>query len=579
MTQENSKDSKDKAISFVKEFLTDFVKKHPLSILLFFVYLVIVILQDIALPHFSGKLVNAIQNKHNLVKPFLIILAIIIGIQALYTYNEWQDTLLYPEMHGLMRDKMVDHILKAYSSNYAEIDVASVLMRAIKLPATLFTFLDQLRYVVTPYIFVYAATTTYIMMQDVTLGLIVLVCQVILFVSVFMSPQNCEKSAFDAERKTITIADHIEDVLNNLISVFSQNQEDKEREHIHKQHEELVEQQAVLAKCIYQLKFAMFPVMAVFIAAFMYRCFILVKTKRMDAGRFVALFMILTYISNSMWRIIAQMRDTIPRWGRIREGLTMFEKPQVAQDVETYKDDIVSHQQALSASNNAIVVEQVFFKYPDSTNFILKGLNLIIPDRQKVAIVGRIGCGKSTLLKLIMKYYTPTRGNLYWHGLSYTQMTTDDVRATVGYVHQNPALFKRSIYDNITYGLDPKIVTPDVIMAILRHIKMETIFDNISDGLHGNAGRKGSKLSGGQKQMVWLLRIFFKQPDILILDEPTASVDLETKQAIQVMLELVMKNKTVIIVTHDRFLLDYVDRVITLDNGKVAKDEMIRSTT
>lgn len=566
MTSDEDKNNNNTA-TFVTTILADFVKANPMAIVLFAIFLVIVCLQDIALPHFSGKLVNAIQKQKPLVRPFLYILGVIITIQVLYTFNEWQDTLLFPEMHGYMRDRIINHLLDVHSTNYAEVDVASVLMRATKLPSVLFTFLDHMRYLIVPYLFVYAVTVVYIMSHDIILGLIVLVCLVILYSVVFMSPKSCEDVAFATEKKANIIADEIEDVFNNLMSVYSQNQQEFEKKRIHDQHDDYVDQQRNLAKCVYKIKLMLFPVMAAFIGAFMFRCYLMVKAKRIDTGKFVALFMILTYISNSMWRMINHMRDTIPRWGRIREGLTIFDNVQNKGEVETFHDDV-----AQAESKRGIAIDHVYYKYPQSHNYIIKDLSLIMKDREKVAIVGRIGCGKSTLLKLIMKYYDPTHGQIYWHSIPYSELSPEEVRTTVGYVHQYPTLFKRTIYENISYGLDTSIVTRDAIYGILKHIDMDTIFENVVGGLDGNVGRKGSKLSGGQKQMVWLLRTFFKKPDILILDEPTASVDAETKIAIQKMLDLVMKDKTVIIVTHDKFLLDVVDRIVTMENGQVVKD-------
>jgi len=480
--------------------------------------------------------------------------------------------LLYPEMQGFVRDKIIDHLLDVYSSNYAEIDVAGVLMRAVRLPNTLFTILDQVRYVVAPYLIVYIITIAYISCYDWFLGVIVLVALLILFYVVFMSPKACEEAAYETERKSNQIADEMEDVFNNMISVYSQNQQNSEKSNLQKQHISFVGQQREMASCIYRMKFIMFPFMAAFFSLFVYRCYILVKKKRIDAGRFVALFMILTYVSNSMWRVINQMRDTIPRWGRVKEAMTIFDVPN-----KTDLQHCPLSTKNIQPKENGIYFSNVFFRYPQSDLYILKNLNFVIPEKQKVAIIGRIGCGKSTLLKLIMKYYIPSHGQILWNGISYENMTADQVRAQVGYVHQYPTLFKRSIYDNITYGLDKTYITRDAIHDILHHIGMEAIFDNIPQGLDGNVGRKGSKLSGGQRQMVWLLRTFFKNPDILILDEPTASVDVETKAAIQKMLELVMRDKTVIIVTHDKFLLDYVDRVITLENGKINSDKPLQN--
>lgn len=556
--------------NFVRESLGQFTYANPVVIILFIMYVIIVLLQDLVLPHFSGKLVNAIQHGKPLAKPFAIILTIIILVQALSTFNEWQDTLLYPEMQGFVRNKIINHIFEIYSSNYAEMDVAGVLMRAIKLPYTLFNFLDQLRYSLLPYLFVYIITIVYISYHDYILGGITALALLVMYTMVFTSPKSCEQSAFDTEAKANKIAEEVDDILNNMVSVYSQNQQKNEKARINAYQDVYVKEQKHLAQCVYNIKACMFPFMAIFLSLFMYRCFLLVETKQISAGRFVALFMILMYITSSMWRMINQMRDTIPRWGRISEGLTIFKNDFAEKSVL-----VKPAKSGESGYDRGIAFEKVFFMYPQSDKYVLKDINLVIPDNEKVAIVGRIGCGKSTLLKLIMKYYTPSHGEMYWHSMPYTSITAEQMRSHVGYVYQYPTLFKRTIIENITYGIEPGMISHDDIMSLLKSIGLENIFNNIPGGLDGNCGRKGSKLSGGQRQMVWLLRVYFKKPDILILDEPTASVDAETKVAIQKMLQVVMKDRTVIIVTHDSFLLNYVDRIVTLDNGGITSDKRI----
>jgi ATP-binding cassette subfamily C protein LapB len=471
-------------------------------------------------------------------------------------------------MHGFLRTKIVDHILNAYSSNFAEVDIAGTLMRMVRLPNTLFTLMDNMRYRIIPYLIVYSITIAYIGYYDVMLGLLLFVTLAILYYTVLWSPKTCEEPSYQAEFKSNLIADDMDDVLSNLMSVYSQNQQEKEKARLQQSQANFIKEQKAMVVCIYKIKLVMFPIMTMFIILFLYRCYSLVILKKINSGRFVSLFMVMTYVTNSMWEMIGQMRDTIPRWGRLKDGLTIFDT-NVSTPELTHVPEIKS---------SGIVLDNVSFKYPEGAQDIIKGLSLTIPVGQNVALVGRIGCGKSTLLKLIMKYYEATDGIIYWNHKPYTNMAPSELRREIGYVHQYPTLFKRTIYENITYGLDENEVTRDSIRDILLHIGMETIFDNIADGLDGSVGRKGSKLSGGQKQMVWLLRVFFKKASIIILDEPTASVDEETKFAIQKMLLLVMEHKTVIIVTHDKFLLDITDRVITLESGQVISDKLTAHT-
>lgn len=572
----NTKDAKEmkEANEHIKKniisiIIKKFIKENKMVIFIFFLYLGILCLQEIVLPHFTGQLVNNIKNKNKLIRTFIIIVCIMVFIELIYTYMEYEDALLWPQLHTYVRNTIIGFLLTKLSSNYAEVDIAGVIMRTAKLPNFIFNYIDSMRYTYIPYTLVYILTVAYIGYHDIMLGLLVLILIGLLFSIIIFSPKFCESISYSAERKVNDLVDEMDDIFNNLVSVYSQNQQKEEEKIMEKLHEKYVKDYEKMIMCVYKIKLISFPIMTIFISLFMYRCYVNLQNKKFNAGQFISLFMILMYISNSLWRIVNTLRDVVPRWGKMQESLSMFD---VDETTQIQKFSITEN--IPLKSNDGIVMENVYFKYKDGAKFILNNLSLHIPSNQKIAIIGRIGCGKSTLLKIIMKYYTISSGRIAWNGTSYDNLTPEYMRMHIGYVHQNPSLFKRSIYDNITYGLDQNVVTKEKIRDILKGINMENIFENIPLGLDGNAGRKGSKLSGGQKQMVWLLRIFFKKPEILILDEPTASVDIETKEAIQKMLNLVMENKTVIIVTHDEFLYRLVDRVIEIDSGVVVNDSM-----
>ena len=200
----------------------------------------------------------------------------------------------------------------------------------------------------------------------------------------------------------------------------------------------------------------------------------------------------------------------------------------------------------------------------------MKGITLEIKPNERVAFIGRIGTGKTTFLKLIMGYKQPQQGEIYLDGMAYSSFEISKLRRMIGYVHQYPMLFNRSIYENVVYGVPG--ATREDIMTLMKTYGVQDIFANLPDGLETNVGRKGNKLSGGQRQMVWLLRVMLMNPKILVLDEPTASVDDQTRSLIFKMLDVVMQNRTVIIVTHDVKLMNQIDRVIEIKDRVLVKD-------
>jgi len=185
--------------------------------------------------------------------------------------------------------------------------------------------------------------------------------------------------------------------------------------------------------------------------------------------------------------------------------------------------------------------------------------------------VGKIGSGKSTLISLLMKYQTPQAGEIFIKGVPYSTLSSKEIRKRVCYIPQSPILLNRSVYENIVYGLSAP-PNAEEIMATIKQLGLTSFLENLPKGLDTNVGVHGSKLSGGQRQIIWILKALFSKPDIIIMDEPTAAVDDSTKQSVHKLLTKVMKDKTVIMITHDPYLLKFASRVITMKEGVVVQD-------
>jgi ABC-type bacteriocin/lantibiotic exporter with double-glycine peptidase domain len=180
---------------------------------------------------------------------------------------------------------------------------------------------------------------------------------------------------------------------------------------------------------------------------------------------------------------------------------------------------------------------------------------------EKVAFVGKIGSGKSTLVKLMMGYQPLVMGSITIGGVSVNNMSDDDIRKNIFYIPQKPKLFNRSLYENIVYGIDSKPSKQHVldIMKLYNiHFKMD---------LDEKVGVEGNSISGGQRQMVWLLRSLLNPAPILIMDEPTSALDPTNKQLINSIIKKTSINKTVIIVSHDK--IDPSFRKIQFEDGKL----------
>jgi ABC-type bacteriocin/lantibiotic exporter with double-glycine peptidase domain len=211
---------------------------------------------------------------------------------------------------------------------------------------------------------------------------------------------------------------------------------------------------------------------------------------------------------------------------------------------------------------------------------IYKGLNLRLYPNQKIAIMGTIGSGKSTFAKLITRLQTHQKGKILVNEVPIEEIEIDELRDNIVYIPQHPKLFNRSLWENISYGLPttgPNKITPEVIYTLLHQLELFELEDLFKDRMMKSVGKQGGTLSGGQRQMVWLIRAILRNCPVIILDEPTASLDPVSKMQVKKMIELLGNNRTLILITHDEDLIDGMDRLIRFDKGKVIHDENLKS--
>ncbi|TDQ81313.1 ATP-binding cassette subfamily C protein LapB [Dongia mobilis] len=218
----------------------------------------------------------------------------------------------------------------------------------------------------------------------------------------------------------------------------------------------------------------------------------------------------------------------------------------------------------------AIEFRNVSFKYPNAQTNALEGVSFRIQPGERVGIVGRIGSGKTTIERLVLGLFEPTDGAVLIDGVDIRQLDPTDLRQSVGCVLQDPHLFFGSVKDNITLGA-PYVDEASVIRAATLSGVDQFVRQHPS-GYDMPVGENGRYLSGGQRQSVAVARALLLNPPILLLDEPTSSMDNSTENAFKARLSEITQGKTMLLVTHRNSMLSLVDRLIVLDRGKVVAD-------
>jgi len=210
----------------------------------------------------------------------------------------------------------------------------------------------------------------------------------------------------------------------------------------------------------------------------------------------------------------------------------------------------------------------VSFSY-DPKNPVLQDIQLLIEPYQTVALVGRSGSGKSTLVKLLFRYFEPSHGQILIDGADIRDLNISGYRKRLAIVHQEVDVFNGSLYDNLIYGNHK--ATQDQVEEACRIAKVDEFIRILPKGYNTVVGERGVRLSGGQRQRLGIARALLVEPDVLIFDEATSSLDYESERAIQLAMRQLQGTRTMIIIAHRLSTVREADKIVVLDQGKIAE--------
>jgi ATP-binding cassette subfamily B protein len=286
----------------------------------------------------------------------------------------------------------------------------------------------------------------------------------------------------------------------------------------------------------------------------------LVESGDLTIGKLVSFILYTTFIAaaaGGLGDLYGQIQKTIGSSERILEILDA--------DAE---EDSVENAIDPGRAGGAIEFKNVVFAYPSREEVeVLHGLNLSISPGQKVALVGKSGAGKSTIVQLLMRFYKPLSGEISLDGRNIHEIKLEALRRNIGIVPQEVLLFGGTIMENISYG-KPGASLDEIVQAARKANAWEFI-SGFPDGLSTVVGERGIKLSGGQRQRIAIARAILKDPAILILDEATSSLDSESERLVQDALDLLMENRTTIIIAHRLATIRKADNIFVLQDGKI----------
>lgn len=223
-------------------------------------------------------------------------------------------------------------------------------------------------------------------------------------------------------------------------------------------------------------------------------------------------------------------------------------------------------QQLLAEDQFTLIMRDVDFRYSEDTEMVLQKLNLQIRQGEKLAILGKSGAGKSTIAKLLLGSISPTSGSVTINHLQ-TDLISRDLHKWISVLHQKPHLFNSTVLNNIRLGnID---ATDEEVIEVAKKVQLHEYIESLPDGYHTNMHELGERFSGGERQRIALARILLQQTPIVILDEPTVGLDSITERKLLETIFKSLEGKTIIWITHHLIGVEWMDRVVFIENGKV----------
>ena len=255
-------------------------------------------------------------------------------------------------------------------------------------------------------------------------------------------------------------------------------------------------------------------------------------------------------------------------------------RPQVGEVFEDLDlpDQLNQKNSAQSTLTSAIAIVDISFSYAETLKNVVSGVSIKIGRGEAVGLIGPSGSGKSTLVDILLGLLEPTSGNVLVDGHDI-QANLREWQDQIGYVPQSIFLTDDTLRRNVAFGLPKDKIDDDAVRSAIRSAQLEEFVASLPEGMETVVGERGVRLSGGQRQRIGIARALYNNPDVLVLDEATSSLDTETEHGVMQAVQALQGDKTVIIVAHRLSTVEYCDRLYRLENAQIVDEGTFSEVT
>lgn len=553
-------------MTILYDLYVKFLKDNWKSYILYLITLIALPLQSVAMPHYYGETINSLKDG-NIPRSkflFIVLLGIWILIQAFSIGISFVDNYIVPKFHSYVRQFFFELIMERYNQNYQELKIGTILTKLIKLPWILDDISNQIQRFLLTNIILIVSNFVYLFRHHYSLGVMYLGCIGVVFIMARLYFNTCNANIKKVEGLYDECHEEIEDTLQNLLSIYTARRIDDERDRIADINERTRAEQYNAGICNRKFRIY-FSIVNIFLfLALNYVAYRLFLKGKIPVASLVSIFILNYTILSSLVGLFESSKDFIS----VKSHIELIEKfiNELPNNDAKSKFKKIPNPERLE-----IVFKDVEYKHPEAKEKIFDKFNLKLYPGEKTAFIGGIGSGKSSVAKILSKLQLYQGGNIFINGIPLNEIEINDLRGRIVYIPQHPRLFNRTLEDNLTYGL-PNDVTAETILIFLKNngfIELEKIF---RERMHDKVGKLGSHFSGGQIQIIFLIRAFFKKCSLICADEITSALDPVATQQIKKMLNIISKDRALVLITHDMDMTKDMDRIVKFEKGKIISD-------
>lgn len=549
-----------------------FIDNLTLFVFYFIVIMFTFPLESVLLPKLYGKLfeqlksdkspLNNVFNVFENIKSFnapgimIIISFSWFIISSAHALKQSLEAKITPKYLGYIRNVIFSATIEKNNTDFKDVKVGEMITRILDVSR----YLKQLgQWIISrflPEMIGLLSIVVYSFWIDSSLGLILLFGVTMTFLITYIGGEKVINISSNREKQFYNLTEKLNDSFSNMMNILLNNQNDEESENnkdMNDEHADIMTSQMNYERNIVLLM----QLLSVSVYSFgLYTSYKLFKNKKMETSVLISTILLLgNYLSFLLTANNHLISYCCGTYGNIHASKSFLEDI-LSQSKSKSKKDFIT--------TGNIEFLNVSFKY--GKNYIFKDFNIKIQGNKKTAILGSSGSGKTTLMKMLVQIHRPENGSILIDGINIMNADVGYLRDEITYINQRTLLFNKSVSDNILYGNDN--VTKKQLVDLMNKYNLLSVYGKLHNGINTNAGVNGNSLSLGMQKVTILLRGILKESKIVIFDEPLAGLDSTTRGKVMKMMQQECNNKTVIVITHDKEILPYMDQIINLNKYK-----------